>query len=156
MKEVFMSELTETSTTARDNVGDVRFENGKYYRYVKNNHSAEFGVGDVPVYDVSLAGKYHEAIEIAATATLARTAGVIVTAIPAASYGWILIEGAVDLVTISSVAHVVGDKINSVNASLIGLKAAVGSGTSGREGDIVITNAATSAIPTAYVRLLTA
>lgn len=152
MKEVFKSLVDETSETVKDNVGDVRFENDKYYRYVQNNHGSDFAVGDSPVYDVALGNQYRNGVKQATTVTLEFQAGVFETLLPTTHFGWLLIDGDVAVVNISSVAHVVGDIVIAVNASSIGVKASSGGQDAGAVGTIVITNAATSAVPTAVVR----
>ncbi len=52
-KSVFVSALTEVTTTIKDQLGDLRFVGNKIYKYVKHMHTGATvtgAVGDVAVY----------------------------------------------------------------------------------------------------------
>ena len=92
LKTIFVTDLTDSDTSAQDNLGDIRQENGKRYKYVKFTASAI--LGDVQKY-ASLAA--YNLSEVAASATQALVvAGVSVAVQAANDFGWIQIGGRSD------------------------------------------------------------
>ncbi len=90
LKQVFITAVTASDTTELDNVGDIRQENGKRYKYVKFV-TATVVANDVVKY-ASLAG--YTASEVAPSATQALVvAGIAVVAQAINDYGWIQIRG---------------------------------------------------------------
>lgn len=57
LKQIFVTQLTDVDTTARDIVGDIRCESGKFYKYVKlaNYTATVAGVAGDPVAYVKAA-----------------------------------------------------------------------------------------------------
>jgi len=89
LKTIFITDLTDSDDSAQDNLGDIRQENGKRYKYVK--FTASVVLSDVVKY-ASLAT--YNASEVAGSATQALVvAGVAVAAHVANNFGWVQIGG---------------------------------------------------------------
>lgn len=88
-KTIFQTQLTASDTVARDNLGDIREQDGKRYKYVKFLAAAV--AGDVQKY-ANLAG--YNASEVRPSTTAAEVvAGVALTTHAANAFGWIQIGG---------------------------------------------------------------
>ena len=119
MKQIFMSELTDVTTYAKDVVGDERFENGQYYVYVQNVDSSTLAAGTICCYDIVVQGiAYKGKVTEPITANLSFLAGIAEVAIPTTDFGWILVDGVYDI-TIASSSVVSGDVLNPATGSAI-------------------------------------
>ena len=120
MKKVFVTKLTDTSTTDLEGIGVLRFEGAKVYKWVSYNA----GTGTV----VAVAGNtvvYHGDDAVVANSacdvTMDYTDGVIVAGVLQAiiadgSYGWIQIKG-IAILTTALTAGADGDQLTSVGAA---------------------------------------
>lgn len=145
MKEVFLSELTVPTTTEKDNVGDLRCEGEKTYRYVQNISGETAPAGGVAQYDVLVKeNAYRGYITKPATAQLAFMAGVIVAEMADDEFGWIQIDGPYDKMSINSGTTVVGGDIIAVDADWDGGEGALGTVTTGQLGRINCTEIVTA------------
>jgi hypothetical protein len=94
MKQVYRSQLTDNTSTALDEPGIVRWDNGKAYRYVLAE-DANILIGDVVEYADSTG--YEVTKDRASGSSLGRiVAGVAVGGITDGQYGWIQVNGAND------------------------------------------------------------
>jgi len=117
-KKVFITRLTDTSTSDLEGVGTLRWEGNKCYKWVQYNA----GVGNV----AAVAGRvayYYQAAGMAAgvvTSDLSDSvnigAGVLQAAIANGSYGWIQIKGPATL-TIALTAGADGNALTPVGAT---------------------------------------
>lgn len=90
LKALFITALTASDDTEKDNVGDIRQEGGKRYKYVKFITAAVI-VGDVVKY---LTTAKYDASEVEPSATLAEVVAGVVLAVQAINdFGWIQIGG---------------------------------------------------------------
>lgn len=107
MKQVFNQNVDVVSTTLRDTLGDIRFQNGKWYKYVKlQNTTATVAVvaGDPLAYGITSGYDNNlvvsdmtdaETQPVGAGFATATIAGVLATAY----YVWIQIKGLVTVPT---------------------------------------------------------
>ena len=94
MKNVFSLNLTDYSASdVGGDLGRIRQEGAKFYKLVKNNTASAFVVGDVTFINSPALDSTQASAIACTTALLGCMAGVAISAIPAAQYGWILIEG---------------------------------------------------------------
>jgi hypothetical protein len=143
-KELFLTALTDTKTTDVEGVGTIRQEGDKWYRWVQNDESSDaLRAGDLVCYDLSQNEAMHENVLQPVTADLYHMAGIAMSAIAAASYGWIQIEGWYDDAYVqnstSNVAIAVGDYAGAQNALDCAIMAIASGGLSANKsvGNIV-------------------
>lgn len=97
-KQVFVTGLTETSTTEKDTLGDLRWEGNKCYKYVKYKATAIACIaGRALGYFEDSGALLHEVTmdtsdQAAGTATNV-CAGISQAIIPTESFGWIQVKG---------------------------------------------------------------
>lgn len=120
MKKVFVTKLTDTSTTDLEGIGVLRFEGAKIYKWVSYNA----GTGTV----AAVAGNtvvYHGDDAVVANSACDVTmdytdgvicAGVLQAVIADGSYGWIQIKG-IAILTTALTAGADGDQLTSVGAA---------------------------------------
>lgn len=110
-KQIFITSINASDTTEKDNLGDIREENGKTYKYVKFI-TATVVAADVVKY-ASLAG--YTASEVAPIATLALlNAGIAVVAQAVNDFGWIQIKGVSPTLAVDITGTpVIGGKVSS-------------------------------------------
>lgn len=138
-KEIFVSQITDVDTSARDTLGDVRFVDGKHYRYVKLiNDTASVTVagvaGDPVAYtdggvannEVTLDNTSADAQPIVAGCLCAAVVGTYNTAY----YLWIQVTGLVTVPTAvtsgvvgSGCMMAAGDKTLTVQTGVIANRA---------------------------------
>lgn len=120
MKKVWATRLTDFNTTDKEGIGAVRFEGAKVYKYVKYNQ----GAGTVAAVAGNMA-YYHgddsyTATEADVTSDLSDSAnigaGMLMSAIPHQSYGWIQIKGVATLTT-ALTAGADGNALTAVGAT---------------------------------------
>jgi hypothetical protein len=120
MKKVWATRLTDYSTTDKEGIGAIRFEGAKVYKYVKYNQ----GSGTVAAVAGNVA-YYHgddsyTATEADVTSDLSDSAnigaGVLMSAIPHQSYGWVQIKG-VATITPALTAGADGNALTAVGAT---------------------------------------
>jgi hypothetical protein len=107
IKKVFLTKLTETSTTDKEGVGTIRFEGNKVYKWVKFNNGAgnvASVAGNVAYYygvggDAADGDGYELSIVTMDRTDAFMTAGVFQAIIADGSYGWIQIKGPATLTT---------------------------------------------------------
>lgn len=105
MKKIWATKLTDYSTTDKEGIGAIRFEGAKIYKYVKYNSGSgpvAAVAGNVAYYHGDDA--YSEtACEVTSDLTDAAAApicaGMLMSAIPTGSYGWVQIKGVATLTT---------------------------------------------------------
>lgn len=91
MKQLPATKITDTSTSAEEELGRIRWENNKAYKYVLIE-DADVANGDVVEY--SDTSGYEVTKDRAGGASIGRVvAGVAIGAIADASYGWIQVYG---------------------------------------------------------------
>lgn len=120
MKKIWSTRLTDYNTTDKEGIGAIRFEGAKIYKYVKYNS----GTGTIAAVAGNVA-YYHG--DDSYTATVAEVtsdlsdsantgAGVLMSAIPNGSYGWIQIKGIATLTT-ALTAGADGNALTAVGAT---------------------------------------
>lgn len=103
MKKIWATKLTEFSTTDKEGIGATRFEGSKEYKYVKYNQ----GVGTIAAVAGNMTAYKSD---VAYTSTLVEVgsdvsdclripAGMLMSAIPHGSFGWIQTKGIATLTT---------------------------------------------------------
>lgn len=121
-KQLWQTQITETSTSDLEGIGQTREVNGKIYRWVKNTESSTaLALGAACCHVFSDAGDFLKNVKASATANLNAMAGIVTSTagIAAGSYGWIQVFGAyVDASVFQSqtTAGVAGDIYGPVNA----------------------------------------
>lgn len=119
LKQIWTTRLTDVSDSAKEDLGSVRFENGKFYKYVKyleGTGALDVVAGDVVFYD---AGTGYTNNEVTADFSDSDPigAGIVQATITAdAKYCWILIKGEASLAQ-DVVAGAVGNKLTAVGAA---------------------------------------
>jgi len=105
IKKVFLTALTETSTTDKEGIGTLRFEGKEVYKWVKYNSGAgavAAVAGNVVYYygagGVGTAGYTDSVVTMDLTDAVVG-AGVLQAIIANGSYGWIQIRGVATLTT---------------------------------------------------------
>lgn len=98
LKQVYVTGLTETSLTDLEGVGTIRFENKRWYKWVKYDEGAaalDIVAGDVLVYDaVSGYGASRVTADVSDGDVIPIGAGVAVgTVTVTATYMWMQIKG---------------------------------------------------------------
>jgi hypothetical protein len=102
IKEIFMSQLTDSHATDKEGIGRLRFEDdGKIYRYVKNSDTSSGLAATYPVcHTVANATDvtYVQHVKLPLTANLSSFAGIVSSTTMTVSsgatpYGWIQIAG---------------------------------------------------------------
>lgn len=104
IKQVFVSAVTDSHSTDVEGVGTLRFEaDGKVYKYVKNNDTANgFAAGYFACHTVGDGATANTAIKLPATANLGLMGGIVASTTLTANtgtlpkiYGWIQVAGIV-------------------------------------------------------------
>ena len=122
MKKIWATRLTDFSTTDKEGIGAVRFEGAKVYKYVKYNS----GTGPVAAVAGNMA-YYHgddaysaSACEVCSDLTDAAAvpiaAGMLMSAIPTGSFGWVQIKGVATL-TPALTSGADGNPLSAVGAT---------------------------------------
>lgn len=94
LKAVWRTTLTQTSSSDLEGVGSLRFENGKWYRYVQNTAGTAVTRGQAVCHDLSEDSDLLETVIDPATADFGFLAGLVVASSLADDYyGWILVQG---------------------------------------------------------------
>lgn len=154
-KQVFVSAVTDIHTTDKEGLGTIRWvrdSNGwKAYRYVRNSSAGTLVIGNVLFHGTAAFGvttgsnpsTYEEEVfsagQASKNALISQMAGVAVSAIPTANFGWIQINGYSAAVLIEgTVAIVLGDSLKGVSGQLYVVKD-VASGTAPTCGRCYIT-----------------
>ncbi len=120
-KNVFVSGLTEHTTVAKDQLGDIRFVGNKIYKYITYSHEAAAvdGVAGEVCYYVDDTG--YEANDVTSDLSAAGGdesigAGVLQANMADNEFGWIQIKGAATL-TIGIVAGADGQPLTPLGAA---------------------------------------
>ena len=94
-KKIFLTKLTDYSSTDKEGLGTIRWEGNKCYKWVKYNEGtgSVSAVADQVCYYYGAAG--YEANEVTSdlSDSVELGAGVLQSAIPDGYYGWIQIKG---------------------------------------------------------------
>lgn len=120
MKKIWATKLTEFSTTDKEGIGAIRFEGAKVYKYVSYNQGAgavAAVAGNVAYYhgdDSYTASVANVTSDLSDSANLG--AGVLMSAIPHGSFGWIQIKGVATLTT-ALTAGADGNALTAVGAT---------------------------------------
>jgi hypothetical protein len=118
MKNLFATQVTESSHVDVEGVGSIRIEaDGKMYRWVKNTSTTITpAAGDAVFHDYSEGADAMKSVIVAATADLGFLAGIVASTTIAANtgtnpkcYGWIQIFG-------YALANILGDKTTAFAA----------------------------------------
>jgi len=127
LKSLFVTDLTDTRTAAQgdvEGVGSIRFDNdGKVYRWVKNNEAYALAVGVPVVHEWADTTTALQKVSVALTANLGFLAGVCISAIPTLGFGWIQIQG------YNAACYVSGETETTTYAAGYYLKAVNATGT---------------------------
>lgn len=98
IKQAFASKLTDVDTVARDQLGTLRFEGNKVYKYVKYNQGSGVvaaAAGNIAYYMGGATPVGHATNEV--TSDLSDSvnigAGVLMGVIPHGGFGWVQITG---------------------------------------------------------------
>ena len=126
LKQSFQTALTETSTVDKEEVGTIRVEGNKWYKWIKFNNGAgnvASVAGNVAYYygvsGDAVTGGYENS-EVTMDLTDAYLgAGVFQAIIADGSFGWIQIKGAATLTT-ALTAGADGNKLSEVGAGADG------------------------------------
>jgi len=102
IKQYFSDKVTDTSTTAQNGLGVLRFEGSKVYRYVKAADAITQRA--VVSFDGNDAAGTDDWTVIKGSADVVTPAGVAVGAIASGSYGWIQVGGIVSCIGDGSVS----------------------------------------------------
>lgn len=99
-KQVFVTSVDEVHDEEKDNLGDLRWEGGKLYKYIKYNDGTgnlDGAAGDVVTYfDNGTAGAGYGNNEVTkdfSDGTDSFPAGVLVAAMTDGQFGWIQLKG---------------------------------------------------------------
>tara|TARA_Y100000296_G_C5132490_1_gene236316 strand:+ start:517 stop:996 length:480 start_codon:yes stop_codon:yes gene_type:complete len=119
-KQSFVQALTETSTTEKDSLGDIRWEGNKCYKYVQYKATAIACVAGRMTGFYTMDGYKNNQVTLdtsdqpqAATLT---GAGLTLSVIPTDGYGWVQIKGAATM-SVAFVAGTDGDPVGLVGAT---------------------------------------
>ncbi len=122
-KQVFLQALSEISTVEKDQLGDIRWEGNKVYKYVQFNDGAanEAGVAGEVCYYYAPAGVgttgYGLSLVTSDISDSAEVgAGVLVAALDNNEYGWIQIKGLATL-TLGLTDGVDGDPLTPTGSA---------------------------------------
>ena len=119
-KSVFVSSLTEVTTVAKDQLGDIRWEGNKVYKYVQYRATAIACIAGRMMGFFALDGhKLHQVTMDSsdeAAGTIRVGAGVSVGIIPTNGFGWVQIKGNVKM-TLAAVAGTDGDPMTLVGGT---------------------------------------
>lgn len=88
------SRFTDTHTAtegAKNQLGQVAWDKGKAYKYVKNVNASAMTAARLCIYDLTADDGY--SVDVPGAANAKHVAGVTVSAIPASGFGWILVHG---------------------------------------------------------------
>lgn len=158
LKEIFVTKITDVDTSARDTVGDIRWENNKKYRYTKvaNTTATVAGVAGDPVACVKAAtdaagaaAKNYGVLDVSDAAAQPECIGFLAAAVagvhsPQVSYYcWLQISGVVAVPTavttgvLGSGCMMGGDKTLVVATGVIDSCAVLGA-ASGANNEVTI------------------
>lgn len=121
-KQVFLTRLTDTSSTDKEGVGTLRREGNKVYKYVKYDvgaGSVAAVAGNICYYtkdDVANKGYENHVVTSDLSDSYNLGAGVLMAAIPDAYFGWIQIRGYA-LITPALTAGADGNALTAVGAT---------------------------------------
>ena len=123
MKTLFVTDLTDTSTTDKEGVGTLRWDGANCYRWVYNATESATVVGEVVCHDMDANpdSTLVESVYAAATADLGMLAGVCMSIIASESYGWIQVFGVCTSVIVAENTAT----ITAIGDYLIGVDGAV-------------------------------
>ncbi len=102
IKQTFPDKITDSSTTAQNGLGSLRFDGGNVYRYVQASDALV--ARNFVSFVANAAVGTEDYIVVKGSATVTAPAGVAIGVIAANSYGWIQIGGAAACVGDGSVA----------------------------------------------------
>lgn len=125
MRFNFEGQLSQSSLTDTNGVGNEVEVNGNIYRWVKNAESSTtIAFGQAAFHTLSDGITLHQNVKLCATANLGYLGGVVVatSGIAAGSYGWIQTHGTNTSVSVSGAttggtAIAAGDYLKGVNAA---------------------------------------
>ena len=143
IKQTFPDKVTDSSTTALNGMGVLRFEGDKIYRYVKASDA--LAARNFVSYVANAVVGTDDFIVVKASATVTAPAGVAVGTIAADSYGWIQIGGAAACVGDGSVAA--GEAVVSNGDGTLDTMAA------GEEHEVIGFAREADAVTTLYVQI---
>lgn len=117
-KQTFQSGLTEVTTAAKDELGDLRWEGNKCYKYIRyyEGAAATDGVAGEVAYYYTLDGYKNNYVSSDLSDSVEIGAGVLQAVMSDAEYGWIQIKGAATL-TIALTAGVDGDPLTPTGSA---------------------------------------
>lgn len=102
IKQTFEDKITDTSTTAQNGLGTLRFDGSKVYRYVKATDAVTQRA--IVSHVANGTAGTDDWTVVKGSATVTAPAGVAIGAIAADSYGWIQVGGIVSCIGDGSVA----------------------------------------------------
>lgn len=120
LKQVFRTGLTDVDTSEKDNLGDLRFESGKWYKYVKimNTTATVAGVaGDPVAYFAGATGPSTPRVVLDLTDADPQPVcagflmGTVTGTLTTAYYGWIQLSGIVTVPTAVAGTPVIGSGV---------------------------------------------
>lgn len=118
LKRVFVQALTERSTTLKDDLGDIRWEGNKCYKYIqyKEGTAAVDGVAGEVAYYYTLDGHKNNQVSSDLSDSIEIGAGVLQAALSDNEYGWVQIKGPATL-TIALTAGADGDPLTPTGST---------------------------------------
>ena len=102
IKQTFEDKVTDTSTTAQNGLGVLRFEGNKVYRYVLAGDAITLRA--IVSFEANGTAGTDDWSVVKGSATVTAPAGVAIGAIASGSYGWIQVGGIVSCIGDGSVA----------------------------------------------------
>jgi hypothetical protein len=118
-KQVFASQLTEVTTSAKDTLGDIRYEANKIYKYITYSEEAAAvdGVAGEVVYYLNGVGYDNSDVTSDLSVASEETgAGVLQANMSDNEFGWIQIKGPATL-SIALTAGAAGDALTPTGAA---------------------------------------
>ena len=109
IKQTFGDKVTDTSTTALNGLGVLRFEGNKVYRYVKATDAVTLRA--IVSHVANGTAGTDDWTVVKGSATVTAPAGVAIGAIANGSYGWVQVGGIVSCIGDDAVA--VGEQVIS-------------------------------------------
>ncbi len=114
LKQTFKSQLGDNDSTNQEDLGAIRYDENKVYKYVKFSGTTAVAVGDFVCYVLS--DTTGSTVDGANTA-LAAGVAMAVAASGSVSYGWVKIKGVATLSTALAGSPAAGDQLSTNGAT---------------------------------------
>lgn len=126
-KLIWCSAVTDSHTTDKEGVGNLRLSGAKAYRYVKNADALDLALGEIAFHKLSDQSTMYQNVYQALTANLSVLGGVVVSTnglkstTGGACYGWIQVLGYNGSISVSGATTggadiLIGEHLKGANA----------------------------------------